>query len=511
MRWLRLSLLVLAACQVTGSAAAQVQEGVTIQERNDSVSIRFTDVDLRLALQALGRYLDRPIIFGELGPQRVTVETSAPLPRERIPTLLEGILAAHGLEMIVAPEYYRIGSEPAASVEPQELQEGASLPQLFVITIIHARAIDVAATVNALFGRGGALGEPGSGSGTLAQGLADNLVPPVGDEVPQEARPISQQVAQLAGDVTIIPDQSSNSLLVRASQRDFDLIYAAVTQLDVRPLQVLIEVIIAEVRRDKNLGIGVETILPRQPLEGDSEIAGSIAGLGLGDLIIDVIRFGSLDLSATLALAASRGEVEILSRPVVLAANNETAEILVGSQRPFIQVQRALPTDAPVRDQVVQFKDVGTRLAVTPTISDDGYVMLEVAQEVNAATTEIAFDAPVISTRAIQTQLLVMDGHTAILGGLTDVQRDMSRQGVPILSGIPLLGGLFGRQVERRSETELFVFLTPRVIRSDEDLDAAGRGAGNRTRRLLETVMPDTFAVPPPMLPDSTTLQQGRR
>jgi general secretion pathway protein D len=104
-----------------------------------------------------------------------------------------------------------------------------------------------------------------------------------------------------------------------------------------------------------------------------------------------------------------------------------------------------------------------------------------------------------------------MDGHTAILGGLTDVQRDVSRQGVPILSGIPLLGGLFGRQVERRSETELFVFLTPRVIRSDDDLDAAGRGAGNRTRRLLETVMPDTFAVPPPMLPDSTTLQQGRR
>lgn len=64
-------------------------------------------------------------------------------------------------------------------------------------------------------------------------------------------------------------------------------------------------------------------------------------------------------------------------------------------------MQRALPTDAPVRDQVVQFKDVGTRLVVRPTISDDGYVMLQVSQEVNAATAEVAFDAPVISTRTI--------------------------------------------------------------------------------------------------------------
>src|SRR6266498_4019378 len=142
---------------------------------------------------------------------------------------------------------------------------------------------------------------------------------------------------------------------------------------------------------------------------------------------LTVLRLGSLNLNATLRAAASRGDVTILSRPVVLAANNESAEILVGSQRPFVQVQRALPTDAPLRDQVVQFKDVGTRLAVRPTISDDGYVTLHVAQEVNAATAEIAFDAPVISTRTIQTQLLVKDGHTAVLGGLADTQRDVTR------------------------------------------------------------------------------------
>jgi general secretion pathway protein D len=159
---------------------------------------------------------------------------------------------------------------------------------------------------------------------------------------------------------------------------------------------------------------------------------------------------------------------------------------MVGSQRPFIQVQRALPTDAPIRDQVVQFKDVGTRLSVRPTISDDGYVTLRVSQEVNAATAEVAFDAPVISTRTIQTQLLVKDGHTAVLGGLADQQRDETRAGVPILSSLPFIGGLFGRQIRHTTDTELFVFLTPRVIRSDDDLDDASKSIGDKTKKLRE-------------------------
>ncbi|MFN2398531.1 MAG: type II secretion system protein GspD, partial [Gemmatimonadaceae bacterium] len=103
------------------------------------------------------------------------------------------------------------------------------------------------------------------------------------------------------------------------------------------------------------------------------------------------------------------------------------------------------------------------------TISSDGYVMLQVTQEVNAATTETAFDAPVISTRSVQTELLVRDSQTVVLGGLTDRQRDASQGGVPILSSIPILGGLFGRTSRRATETELFLFITPRIIKTDTD------------------------------------------
>ncbi len=130
----------------------------------------------------------------------------------------------------------------------------------------------------------------------------------------------------------------------------------------------------------------------------------------------------------------------------------------------------------------MQYKDVGTKLTVQPTISPDGYVALSVTQEVNNATSEVAFDAPVISTRSVQTQLLIKNGQTVALGGLTDQQRDVTQSGIPFLSGIPWLGGLFGRTSRQTSETELFLFLTPHVIRTDQDADSLTAPLRNRAK-----------------------------
>jgi general secretion pathway protein D len=117
----------------------------------------------------------------------------------------------------------------------------------------------------------------------------------------------------------------------------------------------------------------------------------------------------------------------------------------------------------------VQYKDVGTKLTVRPTISSDGLVQLEVAQEVSNATTETQFNAPVISTRSVQTQLLIRDGQTVVLGGLTDLEHESAQGGIPLLSSIPLVGGLFGHASRHTTEMELFIFVTPRVIRTDDD------------------------------------------
>jgi general secretion pathway protein D len=134
-------------------------------------------------------------------------------------------------------------------------------------------------------------------------------------------------------------------------------------------------------------------------------------------------------------------------------------------------VSRLLPTDNNNQDRVVQYRDVGTRLRVRPTINQDGYVSLMIQQEINAATSEEAFDAPVISTREAVTQVLVRDGQTIMLGGLRDRQRDRSRSGVPILSSLPIVGGLFGTTTTNDTETELYLFITPRILQTDDDAD----------------------------------------
>jgi general secretion pathway protein D len=214
--------------------------------------------------------------------------------------------------------------------------------------------------------------------------------------------------------------------------------------------------------------------------DDQTTVSGTLFGGGLGDFVLQVMRIGTFQLDAALSVAVSRGDARIVSRPVLLASNNREARILVGSQRPFVQVSRSLPTDAPSRDQVVQYRDVGTKLTVLPTINQDGYVSLLIRQEVNAATSETQFDAPVISTREAETEVLVKDGQTIVLGGLRERQTEVVKTGIPVLSALPLLGGLFGFQDRRTTETELFLFITPRVLKDDEAAEEAAREALER-------------------------------
>jgi general secretion pathway protein D len=474
----RISLFVLAILLARPLGA---QQDSLVAEQGDSVTIRLVDVDLRAAVQALSRYMDRPVVFSGAAGNRVTLETPRPVPRRDIPRLLRGMLDSQQMELVddSASGIYRLrardathAAAPGVSPTPTVAQQGL---ELFVIHLRHAKASEVAATVNALYGRASALGELGQRNDPpLSRGLTQNQIPPAGVAPSPQAVPgAAGQNAALTSETTIVPDSRANSLLIRATRADFALIQAAVNELDIRPLQVLIEVLIAEVRRDRSLdfGVDVETGKRTTSRSGGTTIETTNTSNSLGDFVLKIMDLGRTNIDATIRAAASRGDVHIISRPVLLAANNERAVINVGSQRPFVQVARVLPTDNTARDQVVQYKDVGTKLQIIPTISADGYVMLQVAQEIDAATAEQQFDAPVISTRSVETRLLVKDGRTIVIGGLIDRQREVVQSGVPILSSIPWLGGLFGRAHRSRTETELFLFLTPRVIRRDEDVD----------------------------------------
>ena len=447
----------------------------------DSVSIRIVATELRAAVRILGQYLDRPVLFSGAGSSLVTIEAPQAVARDGVLPLLRGLLESEGYELLVDSAAHLYRARPRAPlsmpVAPAVIPptRGAADLELFVIALAHARAADVAQTVSALFGRAGSAMATAESPIAAVPGedLRVSALPRAVAMPPPASPNVASRAALLTGDAAVVPDARANSLLVRANRSDFELIRAMVQHLDVRPLQVVIEVLIAEVRRDRSLTLGASGSLPATTVGKNgasmAAAAGADGGPGLGDFVLRVMGIGGLDVGAALHAAAERGDVRILSRPVILAANNERAEIVVGTQRPFVQVSRALPTETALRDQIVQYRDVGTKLTVRPTIGGDGSVQMEVIQEVSSATSETQFNAPVIATRSIQTHLLARDGQMIVLGGLTDRQREVVRGGVPFLSAIPILGGFFGHASHRTTETELFVFLTPRVIRTDDD------------------------------------------
>jgi general secretion pathway protein D len=465
----------LAASFLVWSAALSAQDTAAVRFANDSLTVRFVETDIRAVIQALGRYLPKPVLVGNVQPVRVSLETPGPVDRTTLIALLKGLVESQSLEFVEDSAFYRVGPRAPDRLSARPAERADSGPvQLFVIRLRHARASDVAATVNLLFGGGGEFsGRAGSSAGTLSDELRRNMVAPQGGPAQQPGAGPPVRPSALTGGVTIVPDELTNSLLVRASQADFDVMKEAVDQLDIRPLQVLIEVLIVETRRDRSFSLGADWFVPPQSLDkGNGTGEASLLGGGLGDLVIKLLNLGRAEVDATIRAAATRGDVKIVSQPVLLASNNQEARFLVGSQRPFVQVSRSLPTDAPSRDQVIQYRDVGTKLTVRPTINQDGYVSLFIQQEINQATSEVAFDAPVISTREAVTRVLVKDGQTIVLGGLRDQQRDVSSGGVPVLSSLPLVGGLFGSSSRRTNETELYLFLTPRILRTDADADS---------------------------------------
>ncbi|HSQ30682.1 MAG TPA: secretin N-terminal domain-containing protein [Gemmatimonadaceae bacterium] len=299
--------------------------------------------------------------------------------------------------------------------------------------------------------------------------------PIIANAITNAFQQITGALSSQASDIRIIAEESSNSLLVRATEGDWALVQQIIQGVDLRPLQVLIEVTIAEVQRTHALDIGVSGTAKRTDTgKNPTNVSISAPPPGNARAFIAELTGGHGTVNYDVAIAAlqERGDVRVLSLPVIIAQNNRQASLNVGSSRPFVQVSQTVPNDPTGRVQTVQYIDVGTVLTITPTINPDGYVNLQVTQTDNSATNEVQFDAPVINKREATTQIFIRDGQTTVIGGLAGNTHSSNVSGIPFLSRIPIIGPLlFGRVTRNQDTNELFLFLTPHVISNDEDVD----------------------------------------
>jgi general secretion pathway protein D len=500
-----IGLAALLAAAGRGTLPAQTPQ---VQVTAQGVLVDFQDADLKLVIAALAEAAGLNVIYGELPARRVTLRMRQPLQQEALVSLLKNLARSNGLVVTELEGFLRIEAGERGTGQPGRDSAGQESPaemRLFVHRLKHAKAPELAATIQSLFGGGTT---PGSSRGlsevSLSERLRESNLPPAAPD--SLAAPVRVDVelggqrvslpGTLRGGVQIVSEARTNALLVRAQAGDWEILRQTIEALDVRPLQVMIEVVIAEVRKTSEKGTSVSGSVS----DGGTnpEIKATLDGPSVGDFALEILKQSTnLDLRLALSALGSRGEVRIISRPVVLAQNNQEARILIGSERPFIQASRSLPTDAGVRDQIIQYRDVGTKLTIVPTINEDGYVNLQVLQEVSTATAEVQFGAPIISTREASTLLFVRDGQTAVIGGLIDRQQEKTRSGIPVLMDIPVIGGLFGSRRETTTQSELFLFLTPYVISTDADLDRARAGV-RQAAPLLRNGVTDSLRIPIP-------------
>ena len=371
----------------------------------------------------------------------------------------------------------------------------------YVIKLRYANSDDLAGVLGQLYG---AIVASGRRSSLDDQALSRNLgafreretetmrqrqslQPPQTGSTPI-GRDTSRGPGSLVGQTTVVSSPPSNSLVIRTAPSNIALLRETIDSLDSRPVQVLMEVTVAEVVLGRGTEYGINWAAATgsaknnrgaqfgQPLVPDSLDP-------IQDFVGRVTRLGKVDVRAVLRAIASKSTVNVLSTPEVLAVNNREARILVGSKVPFIASTR-LGNDVAI-DRAVQYQDVGTQLTLIPTINDDGYVSVQLLQEVSSLsnqTVAAALNAPVITTREASTRAIVRDGQTVVIGGLIGTSTELINSGVPFLKDIPLLGFLFKRQTTSKSRTELAIFITPYIVRTDAEADALFERARQRTR-----------------------------
>jgi general secretion pathway protein D len=313
------------------------------------------------------------------------------------------------------------------------------------------------------------------------------------------------------GDAIFSYDPETRKIIVVTDENTNLKIKNVITSLDNPRPQVLIKVVFLEVTHNNSSDIGVEGGYTRQlgntgtgsiaNAFGSSALSSSATSAvpnALGQNIQNMLPvppgagvyqvLGS-DFQATLKAIAQAGKAEILSRPSILARNNQPATISLGQQVPLVSNTRFDAINGQIN--TVSYQNVGIIVRVTPFISSDGMVEMIVSPETSALAERsswvpISKDAlaPVVNSRLADTVVVVPDGQTVIIGGLMQNQISESESKVPLLGDIPWLGNAFKRKQKSNLKTELMIFLTPIIIPAPGQL--AAMTAEERSRVLLK-------------------------
>ncbi|MEO6065511.1 MAG: type II secretion system secretin GspD [Lysobacterales bacterium] len=425
------------------------------------------------------------------------------------------------------PEYLRQAEEWIGKLD----RGSGAAAQLFVYYVKNVKATDLAEKLTEIFSASGSsTTRPPAAIGAVTPGVESVEISSLNRGTKEQRQEVARERAITQAPVTAAPNgitaqsggntgggisivesdniritsiEESNALLIKSTSSQYDSIESAIRRLDVVPLQVHIEARFLEVTLTDRFRFGVQSYfenlkLPGNPRFPDGVERGGLTSFG-GSITPGGVAWTFLSDHADFLIDTlqSEGVVEVLAAPSVVVLNNKSANINVGTQIPVVSSfisggvnptpgQPNPGINPGIGNSFVQFRDTGITLDVTPRVNPGGLVYLEIKQEKStpgAADTAVAGNVAV-NKRTLETEIAVQSGQTVMLGGLISDEADRFKGGVPVLSKLPLVGGLFGSTNRNRVRQELIVLITPTVIGSAQEGEDLTREYRERFRQL---------------------------
>jgi general secretion pathway protein D len=314
-------------------------------------------------------------------------------------------------------------------------------------------------------------------------------------EVPTaEAKaPKGKQAPLVSEQIKITADKATNSLIIMADKEDYMVLQEVIKKLDIPRSMVYIESLIMEVDADKSFEMGINwQAFGKTKIDNkETAIGGAFsdtiinpdvapnlftpAGVAIG-ILSEPVQIAGLtvsNISAIVNAVKTDDDFRILSTPQVLTTDNEEARITVGENRPY--QTRATTDESGGTFESFEYRDVGKILKITPHVTEGRLVRMTLSLEVTnidlASTLATSTTLPVTQKRTVDTTVIVKDNQTVVIGGLIDETTTNNETKVPGLGDIPLLGWLFRSKTETTEKTNLYIFLTPRVIKNPAEAD----------------------------------------
>ncbi len=494
--------------------------------QTEKVLLNFDDVEIPVFLKTMSEITGKSFVVSDKVKGRISFVSSEEVPVDKVYEVVLSILKAQGflavpednniIHIYPAQEALKMSGSIYYGTEKLKLEEGVIVTQ--IIPLVNATATDILNVIRPLFPNELVLSAYQRTNVIIANGTAstvnllismvnllDTAIPTEKSDIHiynlenSDSESMAKTLSNLAANIPVqkekkpqppqeaeglfierfkvVSNKETNSLIIISAPQDYEKIEKIIKELDQKRDQVLVEALIVEISLDDDESLGFDWNVLIDTNTGIDAVVSSNTGLmrdsiqtgGLYGLTVGLLNGTLPSVWAILNANKEETDFKILSTPQIVTIDNQEAIITIGEQIPFLTSARVDENNNVI--STYDYKDIGIVLKLTPHINKNGYITMDINQQVKKLVEGTTLlENPSVYNREITSRITVKNDRTIVIGGLIRDDTVNTEQKVPFLGDIPLLGLLFRKETKQRIRTNLMIFITPHIVTEDEAL-----------------------------------------